>query len=191
MTDHIHSLFHEYAARRARGENPDVEQFLARAGQGAAELGRLIDDLLVSTPAPAPTAAQLAAMAAWLEGEPALLAVRTARGRRRAEVVEGLLAALGLPERARTRLADNYHRLETGLLDARRIDARLRDALDAILGVRTADLPLWAPPAPSADGMLARPAPPPTGAAPPADTTFTLASPDPAEAEVDRLFGVP
>lgn len=190
MTDHIHSLFDEYAARRARGERPDVDDYLARAGDGAAELGRLIDALLVATPAPMPDDAQMAATAAWMEGEPALLAVRVVRGRRRGEVVDALLEALGLPDRARSRLADNYHRLETGLIDARRIDARLRAVLDRVLAVRTADLPLWATAAPAAEPMLGRPAPPDVTDGP-AEPGFVLRPPDPVQAEVDRLFGLP
>ncbi|MFN8124652.1 MAG: hypothetical protein U0237_19770 [Thermoleophilia bacterium] len=128
-------LFDEYVRRREAGERPDVEALLQRAGDRAPELGERIDAYLVSAPAPAPSPELIAAMGAWMEGEPTLLAVRTGRRARRADVVEHLRSLLGLPENARERLAENYHRLETGLLDVSRIDERLRSALG----------PCWAP----------------------------------------------
>ncbi len=189
MTDHVHTLFDEYAARRAHGELPDVDAYLERAGADAPELGRLIDAYLEATPAPEPSEDQVAAMAAWLEGEPALLALRTGRSTRRAEVVDRLLAILGLPAVARERLSENYHRLETGLLDASRIDRRLRDALGEVLGARLQDLPLWPGATPEVDAVMPRLAAP-AAAAPQADAAFQLSHPDPVEAEVDRLFGI-
>jgi len=190
VTDRVRTLFDEFAARRARGEQPDVDAFLERAGDAAPELGRLIDALLTATPVPEPSAEQIATMAAWLEGEPALLALRTQRRARRAEVVNRLMVLLGLPARARERVAENYHRLETGLIDASRIDRRLRDALGEVLGARLEDLPLWPPPPPQVEALLPRIAGP-LAAGEPRDQTFELAEPpDPALTEVDRLFGI-
>lgn len=188
MRDSVTELFDEYVRRREAGERPDVEEFLRRAGDRAPELGDRIDAHLVSAPAPAPTPEILAAMGAWLEGEPTLLAVRTGRRTRRADVVERLRSLLGLPENARGRLAENYHRLETGLLDVSRIDERLRSALDQVLGARLRDLPLWAPPTPDVAAMMSRLAAPMDDST--ADVAFSLTHPDPVEAEVDRLFGI-
>lgn len=188
MRDSVTELFDEYVRRREAGERPDVEALLQRAGDRAPELGERIDAYLVSAPAPTPSPELIAAMGAWMEGEPTLLAVRTGRRARRADVVERLRSLLGLPENARERLAENYHRLETGLLDVSRIDERLRSALDQVLGARIQDLPLWAPPAPDVAAMMPRLAAPIDE--PTADVAFSLAHPDPVEAEVDRLFGI-
>lgn len=188
MRDPVNELFDEYVTLREAGGRPDVEAHLARAGDRAKELGDRIDAYLTGAPAPAPSADMVAAMAAWLQGDPGLLAVRTTRRARRADVVERLLGLLGLPEAARERLAENYHRLETGLIDAARIDERLREALGQVLGTRLTELPLWAPPTPDVAAMMPRLAAP--AGESPSDTSFALGHPDPVEAEVDRLFGL-
>ena len=50
----VNALFDEFAIRRARGERPDIDDYLDRAGDAAAELADLIEGLLMSAPTPAP-----------------------------------------------------------------------------------------------------------------------------------------
>src|SRR5262245_55230659 len=115
VADEVFTLFDEYAARFARGERPDTHTYLARAGKGADELAALIDRYLESAPVPAPGEDARAAAAAWVEGEPPLLALRTRRGLRRDEVVDALIGALALDPKKRPKVKEYYHRLEGGL----------------------------------------------------------------------------
>jgi len=194
VNEHVAHLFDDYAARRARGDRPDVDDYLRRAGEGADELGDLIDALLRGTPAPPPDPGLAAAFEAWAAGRPPLAALRVERGRRRDEVVAAMRAALGLSDRVRERLADRYHQLETGLLDAARVDRRVLEAVARALSARVEDLLAWPPPAPPPAAplmrvrteSLRREAVPAPGGAPAA-----RAADDDEARQVDRLFGLP
>lgn len=182
-------LFEEYAARRARGEHPDAADFLARAGDGAAELATLIDRHLQAAPPPeAPPPEALAVVDALLEGEPALLGLRRGRGVRVDAVAARIVGALGLGARRAGRVKRLYQRLEAGLIDPRRVDRRVLRAVADALGVAEGDLPLAGPPPASGPAIaFARS----IAAAPPAaDLPGAEPSPDDADAEVDRLFGL-
>ena len=48
-------LFEEFAARFARGEHPDVRDYLERAADERDELSALLDGFLAASPAPAPS----------------------------------------------------------------------------------------------------------------------------------------
>lgn len=197
-------LFDDFAVRRARGEDPDVAEYMRRAGDDAPELAVLIEALIVHTAPPDASEPDVAAMAAWLEGEAPLLAVRVAAGRRRQEVVDRLAEALGTPARLRARLAELYHRLETGLIDRRRVDRRVLDALSRMLGTRIDLLP-GGPPPPGAPLMARMPPPPAPAWAPPPPAASGVdlegvlrdvvgraptGADDPEARELDRMFGL-
>jgi hypothetical protein len=123
----LDSLFDELAAAYVRGERPDLPAYLARAGDDADELARMIDAFLRVVPPPEPSEDDVAVMRARLEGEPGLLALRKRRSRRVDEVVEELAERLAVDDRER--LKRYYQRLEGGVLDPHRVDQRVWDAL--------------------------------------------------------------
>lgn len=188
--DDVNALFDEFAIRRQRGDRPDVQDYLARAGDGADELADLIEGLLLTAPSPRPHPDSVAVVRAMMAEEPPLAALRASRGTHRRQVVDRILAVTGLQPATRERVHDRYHELETGQLDPARVDRGVLGAVAEALGMRLADLPLWrpAPPTLTAEAALARSAAP--MAEPPAPPAGPAPAQDPALAEVDRLFGV-
>ena len=208
MAEDVHALFDDYAARFARGERPDARAYLARAGAGAGELGRLIDGYLARAPAPPPSEDAVALARAWVQGQPPLQELRVRRGLERADVVTRLIELLGLDMAKRDKVAWYYGDLESGLLEPRRVDQRVWAALAETLRARVEDLLAWRPrPAPPlaapashpAEPTAAVPAPaaaPPVAAppvvAPPVAAPPAAAPPMAAPADdVDNLFGSP
>jgi hypothetical protein len=179
-------LLDEFAARFARGERPDPRDYLRRAGEEADELAELIDAFLVAAGPPAPDAETVALMEAWIAGEPPLLELRRRRGQRREAVVEAILGALGIDPAKRSKVAGHYHRLESGLLDTRRVDRRVLDAIAAAIGATVEELTVWAAPSRgtvAAEVYLRSAASPAAGVV---AFRADVAEPD----EVDVLFGV-
>jgi hypothetical protein len=123
----VDRLFDELAAAYVRGERPDLPAYLARAGDGADELARLVDAFLRTVPAPEPSEDDVAVMRARLEGEPGLLVLRRRRGRRVDEVVDDLAVRLEVDDLPR--LKRYYQQLEGGVLDPHPVDERVWDAL--------------------------------------------------------------
>lgn len=134
----VDRLFDELAAAYVRGERPDLPSYLARAGDDADELARLVDGFLRTVPPPEPSEDDVAVMRARLEGEPGLLALRKRRGRRVDEVVDDLAARLDLDDRPRLRRY--YQRLEGGILDPHRIDERVWNALQELFATSVRNL---------------------------------------------------
>jgi hypothetical protein len=184
----IDRLLDDYASRFARGERPDAGPYLARTGRRAAELRELIDGFLSAAPPPAPDEESVALMRAWTRGEPPLLELRRRRGQRRETIVEAILSALAIDPGKRGRVAGHYHRLESGLLDLRRVDRRVLAAIAGALGSTVDDLAAWS----------VRPRPPLARAAYMREASdalagvgaFAAAAGPAAPDEVDRLFGV-
>ena len=145
MADEVFELFDDYAARFARGERPDAQEYLARAGEGADELAPLIDRYLESAPAPAADEDAKALAATWIEGEPPLLELRNRRGLKRDAVVDALISALSLDPAKREKVKRYYHRLETGLLAPRGVDRRVFDVLAETLRASLTDVRAWRP----------------------------------------------
>jgi hypothetical protein len=143
MSEDVMRLFDEYAASFARGERPDARAYLARAGEGASELAALIERYLERVPPPAPDADAVALAESWLAGQPPLLELRARRGLRRDEVVDALIARLGLDRAKRAKVKRYYHELEGGLLEPTRVDARVWDVLAGTLRARVDDLLAW------------------------------------------------
>jgi hypothetical protein len=140
VADEVFALFDEYAVRRARGERPDVRDYLARAGEGADELRELIDRLAVAAPPLEPSEDEAAAVQAWLAGEPPLLELRTRRGIKRAQIVDALVERLRLEPGKREKVAGYVHRAETGLLDPGGVDPRVWEVWGEVVRARVADV---------------------------------------------------
>jgi hypothetical protein len=179
-------LLDDFAARFARGDRPDPRIYLDRAGDRAGELADLIDAYLVAAPPPPADPEAVALMGAWIAGEPPLLELRRRRGRRREAVVEAILGALGIDPAKRGKVAGHYHRLESGLLDTRRVDRRVLDAIAGAIGATVDDVLAWAAPprGAAAAGVYLR------AAAAPAAGVMTTDATAEAPDEVDALFGL-
>ena len=134
MADLVMTLFEEYAASFARGEEPDLRAYLDRAGNERDELATLVDAWLTISPAPEPDEESVALMQAWIAGEPPLVALRTRRGLRRADIVDALIERFALDRAKRTKVERYYHEVETGQL---RPSPPIRDALCDFLGRAT------------------------------------------------------
>jgi hypothetical protein len=196
MSEPVRRLLDEYRARFAAGERPDVGDYVARAGDGGDALAELLDDFLRTAPAPDPPPETVAAIRAIAAVEPALLAQRTARGVRRETVIDALMTRFGFKTTSRAKLEERYHELESGLLDAGRVDTGVLDAIATALGLVRSQLVFSRPPQALLQAYLrmppgARPRPgasmaPHLLAAPMAGPAAAPEEPD----EIDRLFGV-
>ena len=183
MPEDVFTLFDDYAARFVRGEAPDLRGYLARAGEGAGELGRLVDAFLARAAPPEPNEERVALARAWVEGQPPLLELRTRRGLRRDTVVDALVKLLGLDPEKRAKVKRYYHELESGLLEPRAVDRRVWEALAETLKTQVADLVAWRPrPLEPVGGVYLRRAE--------ASAEFSLFSAlrEEPEDEIDRLF---
>lgn len=156
MTERVSKLFDDYTASFGRGEHPDPVAYLDQAGADADELRELIDEFLVTAPAPKPTPEMVAVMAAWTRGESPLLELRRSKGATTAGVVDALVAELGIDQTKRRKVARYYHRLESGLLDLARVDGRVFSALAKALGVTMSALSFAGRPAELATGAYLR-----------------------------------
>ena len=143
MTDPLFVLFDEFAVRRARGEHPDVRDYLERAGDLSDELADLIDRFLQMAPAVAPDDATIALMEAWIHDRAPLVDLRVAKGLRVEDAAEALTEELAIEPARMTRLRRYYQRLEQGALDASRVDHRVFAVLGRLLGTSAEELRMW------------------------------------------------
>jgi hypothetical protein len=154
------ALFDEWAACFARGERPDLRDYLARAGDGADELAGLVDAWLARAEPPAPDEDAVLLAQAWIDGETAVLALRRRRGLGVDQVVDFLLQRFGLDPSRRKKVGRCYGRVESG--DLIPADGGLVAALADLLSARAADLfprPRPLGPAQAAPAALYRSAP--------------------------------
>ncbi|MDQ3672732.1 MAG: hypothetical protein M3364_09910 [Actinomycetota bacterium] len=176
-------LFDEFATSWARGERPDVADYLEQVAADAerADLASLVDAFLATAPVPEPTEEEVAIMRARLAGDPGLVALRVERGLKRGTVVDRLVELLGLPGGTRGKVGRRYHELESGLLDSRRVSPRVWEALAGIFGRAVHPLAALRPPE-AASGAYYRTM----------DARMEMAPPSPGAAierdEVDELF---
>lgn len=185
MSEHaLEQLFDEFAQAYLRGQGPDVQSYLARAGAERDDLGDMIDRFLQAVPAQAPTEEETVLMQARLEQEPPLMLLRIRRRLSREAVVDALLRTLGLDLAKREKVDDYYHQLETGLLDPAPVDRTVWEALSDLLRANTRALAVTRPMPPAAAAAYRR-----------FDADFVLeerAAPtvplDDSRDEVDRLF---
>jgi hypothetical protein len=172
-------LFDEWAARFARGERPDLREYLARAGEGQDELAALADAWLARMEPPEPDEDAVALAQAWIDGEPPILELRRRCGLKRDQVVDFLIERFRLDPSKRGKVKRYYHQVETGELVP--ADEGLVAALADLLRARAADLFARPRPLGSAPAALYYRASP-TGVA-------KLAAPMQAEEDgIDRLF---
>jgi hypothetical protein len=139
MRSAVELLFEEFAAGWARGEHPDVRDYLDRAGGDRDELAALLDGFIAAAPVLPPSEETLATFAELVPGEhetPPMLAMRLEMGMRRSQIVRQLCSALGLGQEEEPKVARYYHELETGLLDPRGVSSRVWHALATILSPR-------------------------------------------------------
>lgn len=188
MADPVRDLFDEFRRQAEAGHQPSVADYLTRAGDDADALADLLDAFLIEMPAREAPPETLAAVRALAAGEPTLLAQRTERGVTRKAVVDALMGRLSLSETSRPKVEERYHELESGLLDAGRVDGGVLDAIASALGIVRSHLVFGRPSLPQQPAYLRMP-PGETlaivsGGLP--ESTETSEEPD----EVDRLFGV-
>lgn len=181
MRDETSRLFDEFAAEFARGGEPDLRTYLARAGDEAPVFARLADAFLAGSAPPAPDPERVELMRAWVQGEPPLLELRKARKLKRADLVARLTALLGLAPEREEKVGRYYHELEAGLLEPRGVDARVWEALRQLFDTDVREAARWRPAPIRAEPAfrLSESSRPPLAAAPAGQ-----AEPD----EVDRLF---
>lgn len=152
MNSAVDLLFDDFAAAWSRGDEPDVRDYLERAGAERDELAALLDGFLAAAAVQPPSEETLATFAQLVPGDhetPPMLAVRVHMGLRRADVVRQLCAGLRLGPSAEPKVARYYHELETGLLDPRGVSSRVWHHLTTILGAGIRSLmvsPYEAPP---------------------------------------------
>ena len=187
MTAAVDKLFDEYAARWARGESPDVADYLDRAGAARQDLALMIDRYLSVAPAQEPEEA-LVRFAELLDaGEPPLLAVRVARGLRRQDVVRWVMESFSLSAEKEQKVSAYWHELESGQRSPAAVAPELWRRLVEYLGPGTEAARGWQPAAAPDVAFLRLPSP---------DAKLKKARPAAAAAaghaeldEVDRLFG--
>lgn len=136
-------LFEEYAGAYARGERPEAQEYLERAGDGADELARLIDGWLRAAPVPEPDAETIALVSAWMEEEPPLVHVRASKGVRVDTVVEAIVGDAGLAFEQAPKVKNYYQRLEQGLLDPRGVSERVWQTLRRLIGPTAKTAAAW------------------------------------------------
>ncbi|MBA3746084.1 MAG: carbohydrate ABC transporter substrate-binding protein [Solirubrobacterales bacterium] len=138
----VAALFREYAARYRAGEAPDASDYLARAGNGAAKLARLIGDFVESTPIPELTPEGFSRslvrprIAGLDDHDFAFLLdkLRAHSGMTRAAVAAELARRLNLAEEIEA--VERYYRdLEDGVLPPASLDLRVIDALSGVFEV--------------------------------------------------------
>jgi hypothetical protein len=186
MPEDVFSLFDDYAARFARGERPEARAYLTRAGADVDELAQLIDGYLARATPPPPSEDAVAVTTAALHGRSPLREARARSGLSGAEVVDALVAALGLDRAKRPKVARYYDELEEAVRDPRRVDRRVFEALGATLRASASDLARG--PRARVEGLgfsLATAAPAPLPHAAVAARAAHVEPPD----EIDRLFG--
>jgi hypothetical protein len=186
VAEDVRDLFTEYANAYVRGDDPRAREFLARAGEDADELGRMLDAFLAAAPRPSPSPDTVALIGAWAEGEPPLVHLRASRGVRVDEVVDAIVQDTGVAAEKRPKVKRYYQRLEQGLLDPSGVSERVWKVLRRLIGPVTEAAARWraAPVAAEAAYFRAEPmAPLAHGLKDDAQS-----APLPARDEVDDLF---
>lgn len=133
----LDTLFDEFAARWARGDHPDVTDFLDRAGAEREKLAELLDRYIAAAAVPAPSAETVATFDRLVprgEEPSPMLEVRVQMGLGLRQVVRRLCFGLGLGSEAEEKVAGYYSKLETARLDPRRVSPHVWHTLATVLG---------------------------------------------------------
>jgi len=149
----VETLFDEFATRYLRGEQPDVRDYLARAGPESEDLARMLDRFLQAAPAREPTEEEVVLLQARLEQEPPLLLLRRRRKLTRAAVVDALVGLLGLDAAKSGKVRRYYSDLEVGVLDPRPVDGRVWEALGSVLQANVRAVAALRPEPPAAPAL--------------------------------------
>ena len=146
MTDAGFTLFDEFAARFARGDDPSVRDYLERAGSERDNLAAMIDAFLARAEPVAPDEEAIDVARALVAGHPPLLELRKRRGIRVDEIVDSLVSALKIDKAKRGKVKDYYQQLEGGLLEPAGVDRTVWQVLARQLGNAVRELASWRPP---------------------------------------------
>jgi hypothetical protein len=179
----IDELFDEFVTEHGQGRNPDVRDYLDRAGSGRAELGALIDSYLAYAPIADTDEETVILVNARIAGRSPIAEARQARGLTLSAVVDDLRTRLGLAQGLTERLREAYEDLERDWLDPRGVHSSVWDALRSILRVDARRLVSGMDP--GFAGALMRSARIDLDARAPTGSTPSL---EPERDEVDRLF---
>jgi hypothetical protein len=184
VAEDVRALFVDYATAYVRGEQPHARDYLARAGDGADELGRLLEAFVGTAPRPQADADTVALVSAWAEHEPPLIHLRASRGVRVDEVVDAIVEETGLATADAPKVKSYYQRLEQGRLEASGVSERVWKVLRRLIGPAAATAPAWTarPPAPQAAFYRAQ------IQIPAADAAMARELLPPERDEVDDLF---
>jgi hypothetical protein len=79
VSDRTFELFDEYAVAYVRGERPEADEYLARAGDERDQLVSLLDEFLRRSPVPSPTEDERRLLGLMLAEEPPSVITRRAR----------------------------------------------------------------------------------------------------------------
>jgi hypothetical protein len=134
VAEDVRDLFAEYADAYVRGDEPQARDFLARAGDDADELGRMLEAFLAAAPRQSPGPDALAIVGAWAEREPPLVHVRASRGVRVDEVVDAIVENTGIAAEKRPKVKRYYQQLEQGLLDPGGVSERVWEVVRRLIG---------------------------------------------------------
>jgi hypothetical protein len=184
----VETLFDEFATRYLRGEQPDVRDYLVRAGTGSDDLARMLDRFLEAAPSREPTEEEVVLMQARLESEPPLLLLRQRRKLTRAAVVDALVGLLGLDAAKSAKVRRYYSDLEVGVLDPRPVDGRVWEALGSVLGANVRAVAALRPEPPAASALAYMREPTLMQAKLSAAEPAPTAPAEEARDEIDRLF---
>lgn len=152
VPEYVRALFVDYATAYVRGEQPRARDYLARAGDGADELARLLEAFVGAAPRPQADADTVALVSAWAEHEPPLVSLRASHGVRVDEVVDAIVEEAGLATAAVPKVKTYYQRLEEGLLDASGVSERVWTVIRRLIGPAADTAAAWhaGPPPPQA-----------------------------------------
>ena len=183
--DQVDELFDEFVTEYGGGRDPDVREYLQRAGAARSELGALIDSFLSFAPVADTDEQSRILIGARVAGRTPMAETRVERDLSVNAVVERLRERLGLPAQLTDRLRQAYEDLEKDWLDPRGVHASVWEALRGIFGI---DVRRFVGEEDAAfAGVLMRR----DRSAPPAEAREADASAEPPD-DVDRLFrGVP
>jgi hypothetical protein len=128
-------LLDDWAARLARGEQPDPQPYLDEAGAAAGELAGLLEAFLDAAPRRDPEPETVELVHAWASGDAPLVALRARRGLRRDDLVDAVVAEFAHAPGKRAIVKRYVHRLEAGLIEPRGLSAPLLELLTRTLRV--------------------------------------------------------
>jgi hypothetical protein len=184
VPEDVRALFADYATAYLRGEQPQARDYLTRAGDGADELGRLLEAFVGAAPRPQADADTVALVSAWAEHEPPLVHLRASRGVRVDEVVDAIVEETGLATADAPKVKGYYQRLEQGRLESSGVSERVWSVLRRLIGPAADAAAAWNARLPAPQTAFYR-ASAPTSAAIPTVAEDRLA---PERDEVDELF---